>query len=128
MGTKILKLLLAAAIVTALSLGSGNDAAAHGRRTHTPSPAPHVISQRQDGNVRVFYVHNPLPKAIWLYFECEGVLTQTPIGMGREHTAEIKVAGIDEVEQCSLNHYRIQVKGQSPPTWDPAAFDGGVGQ
>jgi len=126
MGKNLLKVLLAVGIVTALSLGSGDDAAA---RTHRRAPPPpHIVQQKQVADKRFIYFHNTLSKPIWGYFECEQHLTQTPLDLAAERVTEVVLTGIGPDEKCLLNHYRVQVRGQSPEPWDPsnADQDGGV--
>jgi len=115
MGTKILKFLLAAAVVTALSSGSGNDAEARGRH----APPPHVVKQDQHGSERYIYLHNTQPGPIWAYFECSRHLTVVPIGIPGARVVEIRLKDIDADEECSLNHWRTQESGHSPPPWTP---------
>jgi hypothetical protein len=114
-----LKILIGVAIALFVLILCAAAFAKGGPQRVRPSVAPHVVSQKQHGDVRYLYVHNTLDRAIWAYFECEDHLTTTPIGIGRAHVAEVRIPGIGPDEQCSLNHYRIQVQGQSPPAWTP---------
>jgi|SRR5665213_601049 len=114
MGKTLLKILLAATIVTALASGSGDDASAHPRPRQ-----PHVVNQEQHGTERWIYLHNNQAVAVWAYFECEKSLTVAPIGIPGNRVAEVRLSGIDPDEQCSLNHWIPQIEGQSPPAWNP---------
>lgn len=127
MGKTILKVLLAVGIVTALSLGSADDAAARTHR-HAPPP-PHIVQQKQIGAKRFIYFHNTLDKSIYVYIECEQHLTTIPFDVAPERVTELVLPDIDSNEQCMFNHYRIHVPGHSPEPWTPYNSDfqdGGV--
>jgi hypothetical protein len=84
-------------------------------------PRAHLVRQVQHGTERFLYVHNDLARPIWAYFECTNHLTTIPIGIPGGRMAEVRLADIAPDEQCLLNHYRIQLPGQSPDTWIPAS-------
>jgi hypothetical protein len=114
MVTRILKIIIAATIVTALASGSGDAAT---RNRHTLSP--HVIKQEQHGTERWIYIHNNQPSWIWAYFECEKSLTVAPIGIRGNRVSEVRISGIEPEEQCVLNHWIPQIEGRSPQPWTP---------
>jgi hypothetical protein len=84
------------------------------------SKAPHITSQHAtaDGG-RDIYVHNPLNKAVWLFFECKNVISVHPIGVPATTTSEIHLnANEDDThiddEPCYINHWTFQGRGDMP--------------
>ena len=68
---------------------------------------------------RYIDIRNPLDKAVWVYVECEGHLTVNPVGIAGRHTSEITLDYVAQKEQCSINHWYVQVPGKSPEPWRP---------
>lgn len=81
-----------------------------------------VMVLHQDGSPtweRRIKIYNPLRQGVWVYVECDSSLTSNPIGVSARRTDEFVFPGIPPGEVCSINHWRVQVPGKSPPQWRP---------
>jgi hypothetical protein len=89
---------------------------------------PHIVTQRSDMVMHTYatptwerhiYLHNPLPRPVWLYIECSSHLTTSAIGVTGGRTSEIVLPDIPPEEDCLINHWLVQETGKSPPEWRP---------
>lgn len=82
---------------------------------------PHIESQRSTpAGTRMLTISNPVRKPLWLYIECENVLTIHPIGVDgrRVVKVEMKDPSGPITTDCYLHAWLVQ-GGGSPEPWNP---------
>lgn len=84
------------------------------------SKEPHITSQKstKDGG-REIWVHNPLNQAVWLYFECENIISLEPVGVPARLISEIHLKSnesdtVVKDNTCYISKWQIQEKGGVP--------------
>lgn len=83
------------------------------------SKYPHITNQRPGQNgERILWIHNPLPKAVWIWLSCEDVVSIEPIGLAGDFISEIHLTAhdsdhINANNFCEIDHWKVQ-KGLTP--------------
>lgn len=108
-------------VAVLLGLVAAASAGRSGREPLISSQYSQMVTHQYESPTweRHILMRNPLPRAVWVYVECEQHLTVNPVGVAGRHTSEIVLPGIGEDEHCLLNHWNYQVNGQSPAPWSP---------
>lgn len=87
--------------------------------SNDPSRGPHIVTQHaeKDGS-RTLYVHNPLDRAVWTWYECSNVISVEPIGLPGRQFSEIHLKSNDtdvavDDNTCYILKWKVQGKGGS---------------
>src|SRR6266481_6548653 len=84
---------------------------------HNPAKEPHIVTQHAEKNGSMtLYVHNPLNKAIWTWYECENVISVHPVGVPARSYSEIHLKSNDpdvpvEDNACYISKWQVQKNG-----------------
>ncbi len=82
---------------------------------------PHIVSQHTTKTgARELVIVNPLRKPLWLYIECENVLTIHPIGVPGYRRIAVQMKDPEQpiVTDCFLHSWIVQGSA-SPLPWYP---------
>jgi hypothetical protein len=84
------------------------------------SKRPHITSQHKgEMGYRILYIHNPLDKAVWVWVECQNVMSTQPIGLPARRFSEVNLKSNDpdvavDDNTCYINHWQVQKNGNVP--------------